>query len=237
MSVQLFEKLPWNKNLVLCSPDLEGTGTLVRDTSKSHINCVLSGVAIPTWVQLASGKWVLNFDGTWAYLQCPAADSVALNFTSEDWTMMAWTKGDAGAASADMIMCQGAFNAKGWEFYVFWDTLSVSLRTNQAAAHTGIQTAEGLLVKDVWQLLGVTRHGASGQFYINGLPVTTILNGGLTDPVSSAGTKILYVGCQDGAVGNFWKGYMGKRRIYSGKALTDAEMMLHFIQSKGDYGL
>ncbi len=233
MSVELFDKLPWNQGLVLNIPNMEGTGSLIRDTSKYHHDLTVSGA--PAWTQLASRKWVLNYGGAADYLQAPAADTVALNFTSEDWTMLAWIKGAVTAGSSDMIMCQGAVDVCGWEFYIFWDAGTIALRTNQAAAHTGI-SAIGAVVQDAWYLVGVTRHGAAGQFYVNGLPVATTLNGGLADPVSPAGTRKLLIGVGTTEVANFWDGFLGMRCIYN-RAVTAAEMALLYLQSKGDYGL
>jgi hypothetical protein len=233
MSVAEFEKLSWNQNLVFCSPDFEGTGTRVRDISRYHHVMTITGA--PTWTALPSGRQVLSYGGLADYLQCPAADSVALNFVAEDWTMLAWIKGSVAAGSADMIFCQGAVDVCGWEYYIFWDNGTIALRTNQAGAHTGI-SAVGAVVTDVWALVGVTRQGAAGQFYVNGAPVTTILNGGLTNPVSAAGGRKFFIGVGTTEVANHWNGYIGEKRIYS-RALTAAEMALLFIQSKGDYGL
>jgi len=66
----------------------------------------------------------------------------------------------------------------------------------------------GAFTPGEWILIGLTRHGASGQFYVQGQPVDTLLNGGLTNPVSPAGGERLLVGVHKvaGVLSNFWKG-------------------------------
>lgn len=208
--VQSYDKLPINTGIVLDLPHREAVGVKTYDISKSRINMDFSGA--PVWTPLASRLQALTYDGLADFLECPAADSVALNFTNEDFTLLAWIYASATAASADMIMGQNETDVCGWEFYAFHDNLTLALRTNQALTHTGI-SAEGCYSRGQWTLAGVTRHVDSGQFYVNGLPVTTIGGGTLLDPVDAAGTQRLLIGRQS-IPGNFWEGMMRHHRAW-----------------------
>jgi len=50
-----------NQGLVLSLPFAEGTGTVTRDVSKTHTPFTFGNHT--AWTQLASGLWVLRFDG------------------------------------------------------------------------------------------------------------------------------------------------------------------------------
>jgi len=148
-------------------------------------------------------------------LECPAADSADLDFTNEDFTLIAWVY-NVGPGGSDMIMCQNVVDGCGWEFYVA-DTAyggTLALRTNQAGSRTSI-SALGAFISSTWVLIGVTREGATGQFYVQGQPVDT--SGGLLDPVSCAGAQPLRIGCRCGILGNFWAGNIAFPRIWDRK--------------------
>ena len=189
-------------------PFIEGAGNKLNDISGKGINFSLTGP--PTWQSLAFTpvKQVLNFNGVNQYLQCPAADSLPLNITSQPFTILAWVYG-VGGGGADMIICQNGTDVCGWALYVFWmaPNGTLALRTNQLGAHTEVSAVDAL-TPNQWHHIAVTRNGAAGQFYVDGVPVTTI--GALTDPVSPAGTKKALIGVQDGEVVNFWEGKIGK---------------------------
>jgi len=206
--VKSYDKLPINTGIVLDLPHREGVGVKTFDISRSKIN--MDFVAAPAWTPLASRLKALTYDGLNDYLECPAADSVALNFTSEDFTLLAWCYVDLAATTSDMIMCQSEVDVCGWEFYAYHDTLSINLRCNQLGSRTGIGAA-GCYAKGEWFLAGVTRKGNTGQFYVNGLPVTTL--GTLLDPVSAAGGQRLLIGRQ-WTDSNHWKGMMRHHRAW-----------------------
>ncbi len=233
VAIKSWDKVALNSGLVLDLALFEGSGLKVHDLAKYHIDTFFTGT--PTWAQLASRQQVILLNGLGDYLQCAAADSVDLNFTSEDFSFASWIYGD-DPGEADMIMCQSALDVCGWEYYIYWDTLTLALRTNQAGSHTGI-SAVGALTKDVWQLCGLTRSGTGGQFYINGLPVTTIGGGGLLDPVSAAGAKKLLMGVQAGEIANFFEGKLGRQRAWKSRALTDSEHYTIWTEEHAIYGV
>ncbi len=227
-----YDKLDINVGIVLDLPHFEGAGLAVHDVSRYHQECALTHA--PVWTQLASGIWVLAYDGANDYLQCPAAESTALNFTTEDFTLLAWVYAGPTAGAADMIMCQSQIDVCGWEFYAFHDTLSLNLRTNQAGSHTGIGAA-GCYTRSQWFLAGVTRKGATGQFYVNGNPVTTLGGGGLLGPVSAAGTQRLLIGRQ-WVASNYWEGMIGRVRAWA-RDIGGPDMMSIWDQEHALYGV
>jgi len=217
----------WGK-VELDLPHFDGVNGKVHDISCRHIDMDLTG---PTWTALPSGEKVLTYNGVNQYLQCPAADSTALNFTNEDFTLLAWIYGNPAGASE--IMVQGAVDVDGWEFYVFPN--NIALRTNQLGSHTEI-SAIGFFVPNTWQLVAVTRKGSIGQFYVNGLPVTTTLGTGLLDPVSCAGGNKFLIGVQNNEITNLWDGMMGHHRIYS-RELSAFEIMAIWVEERVLYGV
>ncbi|MBA7681802.1 hypothetical protein ES703_90142 [subsurface metagenome] len=220
-----YDKYSINHQLLLGLTFEEMTGILTHDRAKRYHPFTLTGTLVAPWGQMPSGLPHIRLDGAADYLQCPAALSADLNFTSEDFTLLAWVFNN-GPSGSDMIMCQGHYEVDGFEFYVA-DNLNIALRTNQTpAAHTGIN-AVGAFTPSEWQLIGVTRHGTSGQFYVQGVPVDTLLNGGLTDPTDVAGGNKLLIGVQDGEISNFWEGDITLPRIWN-RQLSAEEMLQIF---------
>jgi hypothetical protein len=226
--VKSYDKLSLTDIIVLDLPHFEGEGLVVNDVSRYHHYMGLTNN--PVWTQLVSGQQVLDYNGVNQYLQCPSANSINLNITSEDFTLMAWINENTGAAGE--IMVQGAVDVDGWEFYVFGNT--IALRTNQLGSHTGISTIG--YTPGVWTLVAVTRHGSTGQFYINGVPVATTLGTGLIDPVSCAGGNKLLIGCQNNEITNMLNGMMSHHRIWK-RALLAGEIADIFGKERALYGV
>ncbi len=196
-----------------------GAAPVTSDKSRVHHPFTLNGGA---WNSLANGlPYLLLNSANPDFIECPAALSADVNFTTEDFTLMACVNGTTPAAS--MILNQGVVDVDGWEFFVFNN--NISFRLNQGGAHTDI-SAVNAFTQSVPQIVAVVRSGATGQIYVNGLPVTTA--GALTDAVSCAGGNKLLVGVQDNETTNGWNGI-----IYGGDCspkiwnviLTDAEVL------------
>jgi hypothetical protein len=205
----------------------------VNDAGTSY-GADVTFTSLPTWTQLASGKSVLQLAG--AYLQSPAANSTALNITSEDFTLMAWV--NFSGSSADMIMCQGAVDVDGWEWYLFQGgvgTASLNLRTNQGGAHTGMGTNGELVTLNVWHLLATVRIGATCQHYIDGLSVA-MLAGSLTNPVSVAGGNKFLVGVQNDEASNKFEGKLDHPRALL-RALIATEILSIWNKERVIYGV
>ena len=224
-----FDKHRLANGLLLALPLAEGTGTITHDVAKNHYTMTVTGL---TWSSLANDYPYLTFPGTDDFLELSAADSAAFNFTSEDFTLVAWLY-NTGAVSNEFMMCQGATDVDGWSWFLF--ATNITLRTNQAAAHTDIAAVDGFINSE-WQLAGITRSGASGQFYRNGEPIATILNGGLTDPVSCAAGNKLLMGIDNNETSYDWTGNMAYPRIWD-RELTAYEMRLMFESERHIFGV
>ena len=225
-----FDNQPINHQLLLSLPFEEMTGLVTHDVAKPHHELTLTGTP-PTWQSLVSGQPYIDFDGAADNLQCPAADSDDLNFTTEDFSLIGWLY-NAGLFGTDSVMCQGEDDVDGWELFI--DAAGdITLRTNQGGAHTDLVAAAGFTATE-WSLVGVSRYLTGGQFFLNGDPITT--TGALTDPVSVAAGNIFYVGCQDGGAANFWDGGMGRLRAVE-RRVTTAQMNEIFEAERHWFGV
>lgn len=186
----------------------------------------------PTWGAAISGQPYLSFDGATEYLECDPAESADLNFTSEDITLLAWMYNSA-AAGTQLLFDQGRVDVDGWQWFLA--NANLAFRTNQAGARTEIGAVDGVL-PNVWQLTGLTRIGAVGQFYRNGAPIPTLLNGGITDAVSVAGGRKLLVGVQENEISDFFTGLLAIMRIYN-RALSPGEMAQVFAAERSRFGV
>ncbi|MFH1140628.1 MAG: LamG-like jellyroll fold domain-containing protein [Chloroflexota bacterium] len=224
------DKIGYNAGCLLRLPFTEGTGLVTHDTSKAPHKMTLTGP--PDWLALPSGQPYLSFDGAADYLQCPAADSIDLNFTFEDWTLLTWVYNAAGGG-AQLLLDQGRVDVDGWQWFLFGT--NISLRTNQAGSHDEI-AAVGGLVPSVWQLTGVTRAGIVGQFFRNGVPIATTLGAGLANPVSVAGGRKLLVGVQEDEASNRFTGGLTIPRAWP-RRLSNGEMAQIFEVERSRFGV
>ncbi len=224
-----------DSSLVLDLPHLEGAGALVSDISPYHQDMGAVGwpvPAVPGWYFLPGGQPAIAYDGAHNYMSSSAP---ALNFTSQDFTLLIWC-GSTLPGGSYMLMTQGKVDVCGWEFYLSGGVNTISLRTNQAGSHTGISAIGGFIPSvtlPIWQLVGVTRRRAGGQFYVNGEPVATTLGAGLLDPVSGAGHQLL-VG--KGELGNYFLGAISITRIWA-RELSEAEMASIFESERSLFGV
>jgi hypothetical protein len=215
---------------------LQPFGKLTHDLAKPHHTFTFSG-SPAFWDSIPGiGTPIITFDGVADFLECPAVDSADVNFATEDFTLLAWVNNPL-LGGAQLILNQGVVNVDGWEFFLFGSTLS--FRLNQAGGHTDI-SAINALAASTWQLVAVTRSGATGQFYVNGLPIPTLGSGTLADAVSCAGGNKLLVGTQNNEVSNFFDGSIGGGgcgpRIW-GRALTAAEIAEVFACERHWFGV
>lgn len=212
-----------------------GATYLTHDLSKVHHQFTVHGAAWGTIA--ASGQPYLHLDGGNDYLECPAADSADLNVTTEDLTLLMWINPDISGA-AELLLNQGVVDVDGFEFFEF--NTNLSFRLNQGGGHTDI-SAVACLTAGIWQLISVTRSGANGQFYVNGLPVATIGSGALVDAVSCAGANKLLVGIQNDETTNVYGGLIGGGlrgpRIWFGRALTVPEEARIFEYERHWFGV
>jgi hypothetical protein len=183
--------------------------------TRYNMNQTLTNIV---WSQLPSKMWTAAFNSN-SYGQVAALSSKQLNFTSDSFTILTWMYASV-ISSAQYIVCQGATDADGWGFFVF--TNNLSLRLNQAAAHTDISAVNGFYFNR-WQQVGVTRTGNTGQFYNNGVAITTIGGGGLTNAVSVNGGNKFLVGIADGEVLNGLTASLCMPKIWN-YTLTGAEI-------------
>ena len=208
-----YDKYPLNSGILLDLPFREGTGLITHDMAKPHHIATLTGP--PTWDTVGT-LGVLDFDGATEYLQVPGADTVDLDFTG-DFTLAAWVY-PVYTVQPMVIMCRNTTDVDGWCMYLYVDVVlgnTLSLRTNQAAAHTDCYGA-GFPASE-WQLVGYSRNqaGLTATCYRNGGPIITNFGPfGILDPVAcGAGNKLL-VGVQDGEISAFYGGKMWRPRAW-----------------------
>jgi hypothetical protein len=227
-----FDDISLNNQLQFALLADEMTGVIAYDRSKNHMPVSFETPGAPSWSQLATGIPTIVLPGDKA-LSVPGGFSTALNFTTEDFSMMMWV--NVALSATDMLMTQGVTDSDGWEWFLTDTVNTMSFRLNQGGSHSDI-AAVGCFTQSIWQCVAITRTGAVGQFYVNGIPKPTI--GSLSDAVSVAGGDALYIGKK--ATGNYLAGsiacgFVGPK-IWSRK-LSDNELYLAFLSDKSALGV
>jgi hypothetical protein len=225
MTIQGFDNLSLNRELLLSLPFREGTGTiLTQDEARPHH--LVTMIHSPAWATLASGLQVLDLDGANDYLECQGADCADLDFTTGDFSLSCWCywEGMTGGV-ADILMGRYELSVSGWELY-FDDSdplRTLNLRVHHAGDPAGDRTAGYSLgwTKDTWWLVGLSRSGAYPLMYRNGAAVAmTYSAGGIANPSTCA--EDLVIGVRYTKNVNFYDGKMWGPRIW-GRSLSAAE--------------
>ena len=208
-----------NASILLDLSMEEGIGAILHDVATPSRLVTL--VNAPTWTALPSGLMTLVLNGTDEYGQCLNADCVDLEFTSGDYTILGvvdWTINEF----SQIIIARYELSVGGWELYLT-NAASLNYLTlrHHHAGGASFRTAAyslGWTPGTKW-VFGVTRSGASAQFYRNGEAVTTVSDV-LIDP--EATTKDLVIGTRFTKGENFFKNVLYRPRII-GAALTAAQ--------------
>ena len=224
-----YDNLAYNHQILLDLPFREATGAITRDVAKPHHQDV-DLINTPTWESLVSGLGVIDVDGTNEYLQLLAADCADLDFVAGDYSLGGWIYFRSGVPDNKTPISRFLLDNNGWELYHWGGTLT--LRHHHAATLHPIsgnpRTSAYALnwAYDKWWFMGVSRSGASAQFYrgdAGGFAVTTTTTeaGGLIDPETCA-QNLLVGNSTTGVNANIHNGKLWRPRIW-GRALPESE--------------
>lgn len=225
-----------NEGLLFSLPFYEAAGLITQDTAKPHHPAALHGP--PSWTPIASDLGVLDFNGATNYLDSPAADTVDLDFTIGDYSIVVWTYHEFMAQS-QIVLARYGTDLDGWELYFFDPTAGKPLTLRHHHASLAPDTRDGCYSlgwdNDVWWLLGISRSGLYPQHFRNGMEVEVVYEaGGLKDPDACARDLVMatrYTKNADWYKGMVWNPRIWQRKLepWEHKAIWDSE--------KGLFGL
>ena len=221
-----YDNLGLNDNIVLDWPMTEGIGSTLHDISKSGSTGTFIGDIAAWWpAEIGQPYYGMYLFRVWnMYINCPAADTANLNFTTGDYSLACWFNWTVNEYS-QILMGKYVLNVSGWELYLTQSVGGdyVSIRHNHAG---GVATRTAMYslgwTENILHCFSMSRTGGTCQHYRNGVPVTTY-DGGvpLEDPDSSAAND-LRCGVRYTEGSNFLNGYLGRPRAWS-RALTADE--------------
>lgn len=220
--------------LKLSLPFNEGTGLVFKDIAKPHH--FSDGLNL-TWTTMASGLQVPVFNGANAYTDILAADSVDLNITTEDYSIVGWIYYQTSAQSQIIIGRYGV-DLDGWEAYLYSVNNTLSLRHHHSSLAPDTRDgcySEGWNV-NTWCLFGISRSGLYPTMYRNGQELdVTYETGGLKDPDTC--NRDLVVGVRYTKDADRYHGYMKWLRVWVGLALKPEDHRFIFHSERRWFGL
>lgn len=255
-----YDKLSVNHQMLLDLPFREGAGVITHDIAMPHhqpITLQYPGGGSFTWTSLVSGLPCLEFvtvglaPGDGVYLDCPNANTLDLDFTSGDYSILVWVNHDAvGNVRPKIVIGRYEIDAgvlinnAGWEVYLETNggVDYLELRHHHGSLGTWADQRDGSYsvgwTTGTWDLIGITRHKIAGtswpQHYRNGVPVTTTYSAtGLRDPDTC--TQDLVIGSRFTNDQDWYKGYMSRPRIV-GRELSADDMKFIFESERHWYG-
>ena len=228
-----FDNLAINRDLLMGLPFREGVGGVItRDEAKLRRALTMNdpGGGAFTWGNLATGLPYLQFaavgggaaDGV--YLDCPAADTVDLDFTTGDYSLGGWINWDASGGWSEIIMGRYGVDLDGWEIYL---DISGGLNTiSQRHHHSSLAPNNNSNCYSTgwspgnWYLLGVSRSGGSlyPLHYRDAVALDMSYEAsGMLDPDTC--NRDLVVGCRYTKDANWYRNRMWNMRIW-GRTLS-----------------
>ena len=180
-----FDNLIFNKNLLMSLPFREGSGLITHDESK--LNNILTqhipGGGSFVWGNLGTGIPYLHFVpigggvGDGVYLDCPAADTVSMNFTSGDYSVGGWINWlDLGAGQSEILIGRYQTEVDGWDLYlnISGGRNTLSHRHHHSSLGAGNLKSECYSegwTPGEWHFMGVSRKGTDVQHFRNRIPL------------------------------------------------------------------
>jgi len=241
-----YDKHSLNHDILLDLPFREGTGVLTHDVAKPRHPLTLNdpGGGSFTWGNLVSGCPYLLFaavgvgaaDGV--YLDCPAADTGDMDFTSGDYSVGCWFNWDSTGGQSEMIIGRGAVETDGWDLYL---AVSGHLPTGNTVSqrHAHQTGGAGNLKSEcfsegwtpgTWWFFGMSRSGIYTPHYRNGLAVEMNYGGAtMLDPDTA--NRDLVIGARYNKSGNWYRNMMWRPRVW-GRALAAWEWLELFHMEK-----
>ena len=200
-------------------PMVEPGAATLYDMSRYHSDGAITGAV---WVRLPSGLWVLDYDpGIPSYVEIPSAHT-QLNFTSEDFSLIARINMDSVVAHSRLFF-RGLANADGWYCYVQAGG-SFSVITAQLAAFQETLSTVGNIIVGNWYTLGFSRSGATIITYNNGVAGVSAA-GVHIDPLTCARTA--KIGIHDNLIATPLNGKIAFLRIFSYALSAGQHLQMH----------
>lgn len=194
---------------------IEPSATQLYDYSRYGNHGTFKGDGEPDWVQLASGIWVMDFDGTDDHVTI--SDSASMNWTNK-LSVVCWVNHDdvsiAGSATILAKYVTATANRE-WNFFKVSTIGDLQINfgdPNDGTAEGSQRTDAAHLLDTTWYLVGFTFDAGTVVIYVNGVAVASTAT---TVPVSLFnGTADLFCGSR--VVGeDEWKGLLTLPRIYN----------------------
>jgi hypothetical protein len=232
------DKLSINHQMVLSLPFREMVNQLIQDRAAPHHP--VQGHNL-TWASglpiIPSGLGLGVFDGATAYADSPAALTVDMNFTSEDYSIAVWVYYQVVAHSQIVVGRYGT-HLDGWDLHLYHVNSTLSLRHNHGSLAPDHSTcySEGWNTGQ-WHLIGISRSGRYPRHFRNGAEIEVSYSaGGLDDPDTANRDLVIGVrGVTKNA--NWYSGYMTLLRVWGSRAMEEWEHRQIFEEERHWFGV
>ena len=204
---------------------MPGVTTLYDRSRWANNGAFGAGAAAPTWAQLPTSVWVLDFDGgdyidlgTGVSLDCvPAA------------TFLAWINPTALVADS-ILFSKASWEVAGTQYWLTTDG-SLGLYTHQVGAHQQTLSGVGTITTGAWFHIAIVRDGATCRMYRDGVDLG-VVSAAHINPLPSS--EHGYLG-QTNAGTNRYNGKLSGRLYLF--ALSAAQVRARFQATRGLFGV
>jgi len=191
-----------------------GAGGQLFDKSRYRSHGAING---PDWAAGVHG-YCLDFDPTVPdYVLIPAAHT-QLNFTTQDFSIVARIRADTLPAGNNDVFNRGLVDTDGYSVFVT-NTGRLYFSLDHAPGHDHTYSAAAEIALATWYTIGVSRSNVA-LVYKNGIDIT-VASEGVADPITCA--RSAKIGIYDNLINYPWDGKIEFLRIFGGLALSASE--------------
>lgn len=218
-----------NSGIVLNAKGYKQTSTPTSslvDRSRYKNNGTFSNVS---WVQLPSGVFVMQFNGTTSYVEI--ADSPSMRMT-QGGTILAWIKANSAGESDNgrIIDKSSALGSVNGYLLMIAGTNNIYFQINGG---TFLISSNNAVPFSTHKLVAIT-FGANRKVYVNAVDVTA--SGGSETALPPNVSGAVRIGNRAGATDRTFDGQIVLPRIYN-RVLTQAQIARIFTSERGLFGV
>lgn len=209
------DKVRLNHQLLLSIPFEEMVGQIVHDQADPHHAVQGHNLTWATGMPIIPSQLGLGvFDGTSTYVDGLAADTVDMDFTTDDYSIAVWVYYQV-LATSQIVVGRYSTHVSGWDCHLYSVNSTLSLRHNHSSLGTDHTTCYSTgWNTGQWNLIGISRQGRYPKHFRNGVELEIFCSvGGLDDPDTCNSDLVVGVrGVTKGA--NWYSGYMRGLRVW-----------------------
>ena len=215
------------------SVDLEPGAAEVLDISRYRNHGAFLGAGEPDWVQLPSGLWVMDFDGSNDYVSLGTSLNGVLNTRA---TVLAWARADRYTGGYDNILSNAAGGQLTGYNLMYWNNNTRVMCWVNIGGSYLVCIVNNTPTETEWVFIATTVDKATTDMWLyvfHSGAIFSAHDGATTATAEATGT--LYIGARTPG-SDHWGGKIGSPKIYN-YVMTQGQIRNYYEKTKYLFGV